>query len=53
MNWPNILPPVYRRPFDALARIENKGLNLNEYDKAFKETKISTSKFKTKIKKLY
>uniref|UniRef100_A0A914NAD8 rRNA adenine N(6)-methyltransferase n=1 Tax=Meloidogyne incognita TaxID=6306 RepID=A0A914NAD8_MELIC len=37
-------PPVYRRPVDALERIENKGLNLNEFDAAFKETKFWRSK---------
>ncbi|CAK5013281.1 unnamed protein product [Meloidogyne enterolobii] len=37
-------PPVYRRPVDALERIESKGLNLNEFDAAFKETKPWRSK---------
>ncbi|CAK5053290.1 unnamed protein product [Meloidogyne enterolobii] len=43
-------PPVYRRPVDALERIENKGLNLNEFDAAFKEIKPWRSKKENKEK---
>ncbi|CAK5074405.1 unnamed protein product [Meloidogyne enterolobii] len=43
-------PPVYRRPVDALEKIESKGLNLNEFDAAFKETKPWRSKKEQKNK---